>query len=99
MSNGLGDTISGVAHFLSIDKVADAVAKLAGLSGCGCEERKRYLNILFPYDSYNRMFHVLRDFNFNGTEYKVGDQVIVTKTHPLFNALIPFVRDGLIKEE
>ena len=34
-SQGIGDTIAKVTNFFGIDKVADAVAKLAGAEGCG----------------------------------------------------------------
>ena len=46
-SQGLGDTIAKVTHFFGIDKVADAVAKIAGAEGCGCAERQQMLNELF----------------------------------------------------
>lgn len=53
-SKGLGDTISKITHSLKIDKVAEAVAKLAGAEGCGCDKRKEYLNELFPYENTKR---------------------------------------------
>jgi hypothetical protein len=99
MSNGLGDTVAAVTHFFGIDKVADAVAKLAGIEGCGCAERRAYLNILFPYDGYKRNFLILKDFVLDGTNYKQGQKVTVTKDHVLLKAIINFVRDGLIQEE
>ena len=99
MSNGLGDTIETVTHFLGINKVADAVAKLAGISGCGCAERRDYLNMLFPYDSYERNFIVLKDFVLDETDYKQGQKVAVTKSHVLLKGIINFVKDGLIAEE
>ena len=55
-SQGLGDTIAKITNFFGIDKVADAVAKLAGAPGCGCNERFEMLNQLFPYDSKTRKF-------------------------------------------
>ena len=42
---GLGDTIQGVLKATKIDKVA----KLILGDDCGCDERKRLLNRLFPY--------------------------------------------------
>jgi len=59
-SQGLGDTIAKVTSFFGIDKVADAVAKLAGAEGCGCNERRQLLNDLFPYEGKTRKFKVLK---------------------------------------
>jgi len=64
-SKGLGDTIAKITNFFGIDKVADAVAKLAGAEGCGCEERRLMLNELFPYESKVRTFKVLTVIFFN----------------------------------
>jgi hypothetical protein len=46
---GVGDTVAEVARRLAIDKVADAIAKLAGKEDCGCKQRQDKLNELFPY--------------------------------------------------
>ena len=42
---GLGDTIERITKATGIDKVAKAVLG----DDCGCEERKRKLNQMFPY--------------------------------------------------
>lgn len=98
MSNGLGDTIASVTHFFGLDKVADAVAKIAGAEGCGCKERQEYLNQLFPYESYRRSFKILKDFVINDVMYPAGSEITVTRTHPVFAGVIAYVKDGYLQE-
>lgn len=99
MSNqGLGDTIGSITSFFGIDKVADAVAKLVGAPGCGCPERKAYLNHLFPYDNYNRRFKVLQPFTQNNIDYSPGEEISVTKNSSIFGGLIYYVREGYLQE-
>lgn len=98
MSNGLGDTIASVTHFFGIDKVAEAVAKIAGAEGCGCKERQDYLNQLFPYESYRRSFKVLKDFVINDVTYPAGTEITVTRVHPAFAGVIAYVKDGYLQE-
>ena len=43
-SEGIGDTIAKFTAATGIDKVAMAVANLAGYSECGCGARKEALN-------------------------------------------------------
>jgi len=97
-SQGIGDTIAKVTNFFGIDKVADAVAKLAGAEGCGCNERREMLNELFPYDSKVRKFKVLKPVNYNGSQYFEGQIVNVDKKHPLFGGVIALAKDGMIEE-
>jgi hypothetical protein len=97
-SQGIGDTIAKVTNFFGIDKVADAVAKLAGAPGCGCNERREMLNELFPYDSKVRKFKVLKQLNYSGVQYFEGQVVNVDKKHPLFSGVIALVKDGMIEE-
>jgi len=97
-SQGLGDTIAKVTNFFGIDKVADAVAKLAGAEGCGCNERRQMLNELFPYDSKTRKFKVLKQFNWQNVVYFEGQEVEVGKNHPLYNGVIILAKDGVIEE-
>lgn len=97
-SQGFGDTIAKITHFFGIDKVADAVAKLAGAEGCGCDERREMLNELFPYDEKIRKFKVLRNFNYNGEYYTIDSIIEVNKTHPLYTGVIILVKDGAIEE-
>lgn len=98
MSNGLGDTIASITHFFKLDKVAEAVARLAGAEGCGCKERQEYLNQLFPYETYLRTFKVLKDLQFGTELYAAGSTIEVTRTHPLFRFVIQFVGDGYLEE-
>jgi hypothetical protein len=98
MSNGLGDSIANVAEFFKLDRVADAVAKLAGASGCGCKERKEYLNMLFPYAGYKRSFIVEKTFIIQNARYTEGSVLDITVEHPLFNGVIALVKDNYIKE-
>jgi hypothetical protein len=97
-SSGVGDTIAKITNFLGIDKVADAVAKIAGAEGCGCNERRQYLNELFPYDDKVRKFKVLKQVQFNGTTYFEGQEIEVTKKHPIFPIVIALVTDKMIEE-
>lgn len=97
-SRGLGDTIAKITHTLGIDRVADAVAKLAGAEGCGCKERQEYLNQLFPYQEYRRTFQVTKPFHYEGVNYTPGMEVVVTKSDPLFHSVIFWVQEGFLDE-
>lgn len=48
-STGLGDTIAKITKATGVDKVAEKMAKAAGMKDCGCGQRKDSLNRLFPY--------------------------------------------------
>lgn len=54
-SEGVGDTIAKFTAATGIDKVAQAVANLAGYKDCGCNERKEALND--PNLLVNKMFY------------------------------------------
>lgn len=97
-SQGLGDTIAKVTNFFGIDKVADAVAKLAGAEGCGCNERRQLLNELFPYETKVRKFKVLKDFNWSGKLYTEGQIINVNSKHDLYNGVIVLAKDKIIEE-
>lgn len=45
-SVGLGDTIEKITQATGIDKLVKFVAG----EDCGCEERKKKLNVMFPYN-------------------------------------------------
>jgi len=62
-SKGLGDTIAKVTKATGIDKL---VKFLAG-EDCGCDERKDFLNKLFPYNKPNCL---------NETEYNYLTETI-----------------------
>ena len=97
-SQGIGDTIAKVTTFFGIDKVAEAVAKLAGAEGCGCDERRQMLNELFPYDSKVRKFKVLKSFNYQQNSYFEGQVVNVDNKHSLYSGVIILAKDGLLEE-
>jgi hypothetical protein len=97
-SQGIGDIIAKVTNFFGIDKVADAVAKLAGAEGCGCDERRQMLNELFPYDSKVRKFKILKPLNYGGVQYFEGQIVNVDNKHPLYSGVIVLAKDGLLEE-
>jgi hypothetical protein len=48
-SRGFGDTIAKVTKATGLDKVAKTMAKAAGTSDCGCNDRRDTLNRAFPY--------------------------------------------------
>jgi len=97
-SQGVGDTIAKITNFFGIDKVADAVAKLAGAEGCGCNERRQMLNELFPYETTVRKFKVLKNFNWNNESYAADAIIKVDKNHSLHTGVIALVKDGVIEE-
>ena len=97
-SKGVGDTIAKVTNFFGIDKLADAVAKLAGAKGCGCNERRQILNELFPYDNKTRKIKILKQFNYGNIQYFEGQVLEVDKNHPLFSGLIALATDQMLEE-
>jgi len=97
-SQGVGDTIAKITNFFGIDKVADAVAKLAGAKGCGCNERRQLLNELFPYESKTRKFKVIQQFIINNENYFEGQEIEINKNHPLSGYVINLVENGSIQE-
>lgn len=97
-SQGVGDTIAKITNFFGIDKVADAVAKLAGAEGCGCNERRQLLNELFPYDSKVREFKILLRFEWGSDIFRPGQIVKVNKDHVLYGGVISLVKEGKIEE-
>ena len=62
-SKGLGDTISKITKATGIDKVAKAVLG----DDCGCDERKKKLNQLFPYNKVRQ---------FTEDELKIYEEVL-----------------------
>ena len=102
-SKGFGDTIAKFTHTFRINKVAEAVAKIAGAAGCGCKERREFLNQLFPYKTTVRKFKVLADITPSDTNsyldsYKKGDIIEIKRGHDLFGAVIELQKEGAIEE-
>tara|TARA_R100000963_G_C4540680_1_gene37943 strand:+ start:83 stop:484 length:402 start_codon:yes stop_codon:yes gene_type:complete len=48
-AKGLGDSIEKFTKKTGIKKVVETVTKAVGIDDCGCDERKKALNKLFPY--------------------------------------------------
>jgi len=44
---GLGDSLERV--FAKFGITEDRISKYMGIGGCGCQERKKFLNKIFPY--------------------------------------------------
>jgi hypothetical protein len=44
---GLGDTLERV--FAKFGITEETIQKAAGIGGCGCQKRKKFLNKIFPY--------------------------------------------------
>ena len=44
---GLGDSVAELTHLTGLDQLAKLYEQLTGKC-CGCEERREYLNQLFP---------------------------------------------------
>lgn len=102
-SKGFGDTIAKFTHAFRINKVAEAIAKLAGAPGCGCKERREFLNQLFPYKDTVRKFKILSDIKVtdessNSMEYKEGDIIEVKRGHELFGSIIELQQQGSLEE-
>jgi len=47
-SKGLGDSIAKITEATGLKKIVDKISEATGID-CGCEERKEYLNKLYPY--------------------------------------------------
>ena len=62
-SKGIGDTISKITKATGIDKVAKAVLG----DDCGCDERKKKLNQMFPYNKVRQ---------FTEDELKIYEEVL-----------------------
>jgi hypothetical protein len=94
-SKGLGDTIAKITHALRID---EAVKAIAGAEGCGCEERREYLNKLFPYVGTIRKIKFKEDYKFNGFLYLKGSIHSINKEHILYPHILKLAENGKITE-
>ena len=45
---GLGNTVEDIIHITGLDRIARMYTQITG-NDCGCEQRKEYLNQLFPF--------------------------------------------------
>ena len=46
---GFGDTVAKIAETLGLDKIAEKVTEITGKKDCGCKNRQKKLNEMFPY--------------------------------------------------
>ena len=69
-SKGLGDTVEKITKKTGIKK---AVKFLFG-EDCGCDERKEYLNKIFPYNKPNCLSE--NDYNYLDKWFKKNKQVV-----------------------
>ena len=51
-SSGVGDTVEKITKATGIKAAVDTVFDALG-KDCGCDERKRILNVMFPYNKPN----------------------------------------------
>lgn len=94
---GFGDTLNNFFEFTKIKNVVQAVTYMLGIKDCGCEERRKLLNILFPYGK-KRKFIFLKDVTINNVEYKKGDVKEISSNDPLVHSVFQLFRDGYIDE-
>jgi hypothetical protein len=48
-SEGLGDDIAKITKATKIDELSKKIANIFGHDDCGCDDRRKKLNKLFPY--------------------------------------------------
>lgn len=54
-SQGLGDDIAKITKLTKLDILAKKIANFFDEEDCGCKERQRLLNDLFPHRKTNQM--------------------------------------------
>lgn len=52
-SEGFGDTVAKFTKATGLDKVAKKVANALGAEDCGCSERQKDWNAMWPYSKKN----------------------------------------------
>ena len=76
-SSGVGDTVEKITKATGIKAAVDTVFDALG-KACGCDERKRILNVMFPYNKPNCLtedqYNYLDDFFANQTNTISGKQ-------------------------
>ena len=112
-SKGLGDTIAKITHATGIDKVAEAVAHLAGAEDCGCNRRRKVLNKVIPYkkpkiepkplEEIVGNYEVLQDIyctlpEVGHTVLNKGTILTVGKDHPLYDDIKFYYENNIIKK-
>ena len=82
-SKGLGDSISKITKATGIDKLAKAVLG----DDCGCEERKKKLNAMFPYKTIRQFtedeikIYETTIAKIQGDRIKGEDQAVLVKLY------------------
>jgi hypothetical protein len=81
-SKGLGDTVEKITEATGIKKAVEMFAEATGID-CGCDERKKKLNALFPYKHTECLLE--HEHEFLGEFYAQFDGVKVNEkyTRPL----------------
>ena len=112
-SKGLGDTIAKITHATGIDKVAEAIANLAGAEDCGCNRRRKVLNKIVPYnqpeinskplDEIIGNYEVLQDIycklpKIGNTVLNKGTILTVGTDHPLYEDIEFYYKNNIIKK-
>ena len=75
-SDGLGDTVEKITKATGIKAAVDGVFDALG-KDCGCDERKRVLNVMFPYNKPNCL---------SEGQYKYLDDFFATETNIVTSA-------------
>ena len=51
-SKGLGDSVAKITEVTGIKSLTELATKAIGMSDCGCNNRRNWLNQKFPYKKY-----------------------------------------------
>ena len=111
-SEGLGDTIAKFTNATGLDKVAEAVAKLAGAEDCGCNRRRKKLNKAIPYKKPTKnkpLKEIIGTYEVIGEIYcklpGIGNKVLnkgtiltVDENHPLYEDIEFYYNEKILKK-
>ena len=111
-SEGLGDTIAKFTNATGLDKLADAVAKLAGAEDCGCNRRRKKLNKVVPYKKTPKnkpLKEIAGNYEVIGKIYcklpGIGNTVLnkgtiltVDENHPLYEDIEFYYNEKILKK-
>lgn len=75
-SSGVGDTVEKITKATGIKAAVDSVFDALG-KDCGCDERKKVLNVMFPYNKPNCL---------SEGQYKYLDEFFASKTNTITSA-------------
>ena len=111
-SKGFGDTIAKITNATGLDKVADAVAKVAGAEDCGCNRRRKKLNKAIPYKKTTKnkpLKEIVGTYEVIGKIYcklpGIGNTVLnkgtiltVDENHPLYEDIEFYYNEKILKK-